>query len=211
MLDEIKESPFPGEQHRHTNMYTTDYNRIRTFELIADEIISHNIVGSVAELGVFKGDFSKYINSFFKDRKCYLFDTFEGFRDSEAIKEKEAGNCGEAFIERFKDTSLEKVLKIMPYPNNIICKQGLFPESLNGLDDIFAFVSIDVDFEEAIWDGLSYFYPRLSKNGYIFVHDYNSSTLRGVRNAIQRYEKKYNVSIAKVPIPDLCGTLVITK
>lgn len=212
MQDEIKQPILSeGDLLRHDGMYDSDYNRIRTFELIADEIKENRIEGNVAELGVFQGEFARYINKVFPEKKCYLFDTFEGFRKEEAITERDAGNCGNAFIERFRNTSIERVLKLMPFPEQIICRAGLFPESLNGLEDRFAFVSIDVDFEQAIYDGISYFYPRLTEGGYIFVHDYNSSTLRGVRKAILRYEKDYRTKIAKVPIPDVCGTLVITK
>lgn len=195
----------------HEDMFHDDYNRLRTFELVVEQIRSENVSGAVAELGVFQGEFAKHINAAFSDRACYLFDTFEGFRACEAEEEKQIGNCGDAFIQRFKDTSEETVLRKMPVPDKIVCKKGLFPESLEGLEDEFAFVSLDVDFEQAILDGLEYFYPRLSRGGYIFVHDYNSNALKGVRNAIKKYELKNGVSIAKVPIPDLCGTLVITK
>lgn len=59
-------------------------------------------------------------------------------------------------------------------------------------------------------NGLTYFYPRLIKGGYIFIHDYNSKSLRGVIAAVEKYEKE-NRLMAKMPIPDLCGTLVVTK
>lgn len=197
-------------EYEKKEMYQTDYVRIKTFELVSQQILGRGVKGAVAELGVFKGEFAKYINDVFADRTCYLFDTFEGFRESEAIVEKERGNCGDAFIERFKDTSEQNVLSIMPHPEKVICKKGLFPESLEGLEDSFAFVSLDVDFEQAIYDGLTYFYPRLNKGGYIFIHDYNSKSLRGVIAAVEKYERE-NGMIAKMPIPDLCGTLVVTK
>ena len=58
----------------------TDYEpRAAALELIAREIYRYNIEGSTAELGVFKGEFSRFINHYFPDRKLYLFDTFEGF------------------------------------------------------------------------------------------------------------------------------------
>ena len=43
---------------------------------------------SVAEGGVFRGDFAKYINKVFPDSKLYLFDTFEGFdsRDVDSFR-----------------------------------------------------------------------------------------------------------------------------
>lgn len=198
-------------KRRDEDMFLDDYNRIRTFELVVEEIREKEVTGAVAELGVFRGEFAKYINAAFSEKTCYLFDTFEGFRVDEAEREKREGNCGDAFIERFMNTSEEMVLRKMPVPEKIVCKKGLFPESLAGLEDTFAFVSLDVDFEQAIYDGLEYFYPRLNEGGYIFIHDYNSSTLGGVRNAVIKYERNNNINIAKVPIPDLCGTLVITK
>lgn len=161
------------------------------------------IAGAVAEVGVFRGEFAQFINYAFPDKKCYLFDTFEGFDANEALNEVKNGNCTEAFIEAYKQTNIGVVLDRMKYIDNIIIKQGFFPESLEGLEEQFAFVSIDVDFEESIYEGLNYFYPRLSTGGYIFVHDYNSS-LCGVEKAVDR-------NICKMPLCDANGTLVITK
>ncbi len=200
-----------GKTTRHEDMFADDYNRIRTFELVAEEIRERNVPGEVAEMGVFKGEFAQYINAAFPEKKCYLFDTFEGFRSSEAEKERQAGNCGVAFVERFRDTNIDQVLCRMPNRGKIICRKGLFPESLKGLEENFAFVSIDVDFERAIFDGLEYFYPRVNIGGYIFIHDYNSAELEGVKRAVRKYEKQYGIYLAKVPIPDLDGTLIITK
>ena len=44
--------------------------------------------GECAEAGVFEGDFAKWINQYFPDRKLYLFDTFEGFDMRDIEKEK---------------------------------------------------------------------------------------------------------------------------
>lgn len=210
MIDEIEKQKCLGV-YRNSGLYDSDYIRIRNFELIVNEIKDRKVNGAVAELGVFKGEFAQYINASFPERKCYLFDTFNGFRAEEAETEKKNGNCGDAFVNRFKDTTLEKVIALMPNKENVIIKQGLFPESLENLDEIFAFVSIDVDFEKAIYDGIEYFYPRLCKGGYMFIHDYNSSSLKGVKKAIRAYEHHHGIYMAKMPICDLCGTLIITK
>ena len=69
---------------------------------------------------------------------------------------------------------------------------------------------MDVDFEESIYEGIKYFYPRLSQGGYIFIHDYNSS-LFGVEKAVDRFEEEINGVLAKVPLCDANGTLIITK
>lgn len=187
-----------------------DYVRIKCFELAVKEIRKKNVEGNVAEVGVFRGEFAQYINRAFPEKKCYLFDTFDGFDANEALNEVKSGNCTDAFVKAYKQTDVEIVLDKMQYIDNLVIKQGFFPESLNGLEDRFAFVSIDVDFEESIYQALFYFYPRLNNGGYLFVHDYNSS-LQGVEVAVDKYEKDMHVNLCKVPLCDANGTLVITK
>ena len=84
--------------------YQTDYFRYRTFELMANEIIKKKVHGNVAELGVFKGIFSKIINKKFPDKKLYLFDTFESFDIEEYKCELKSERCPEEFLDNFKDT-----------------------------------------------------------------------------------------------------------
>ncbi len=192
------------------NYYNTDYVRIKTFDLVIKEIKKNNILGSVAEVGVFRGEFAEFINAAFPNKKCYLFDTFDGFDANEALREKKSGNCSEAFISAYKQTNLGIVLERMPNIDMVYIKQGYFPDSLDGLEDKFAFVSIDVDFEQSIYNSLEYFYPRLNEGGYIFIHDYNSH-LSGVAKAVNNFEINNNIKMCKVPICDASGTLIITK
>lgn len=189
--------------------YQNDIIRLETFNLVVKEMRKRNIRGSTAEVGVFRGEFAQYINRAFPEEKLYLFDTFEGFSDSEAQAELERGNCTKGFIEMHRGTSIEAVLGRMKYPEKVVVKKGLFPESLGGLEDVFSFVSIDVDFEQSILDCIEYFYPRMKKGGYIFIHDYNSM-LRGVEKAVDAYEARHGQPIHKVPIFDSCGTMVIS-
>lgn len=207
--DEIE--PWNFSDFLNDKMYKDDFVRVRDFYLSIDEIKRKNIQGAVAELGVYKGEFAKFINSVFPDRKLYLFDTFEGFDVAEAEKEKNLGNCNDTFIDSVNDTSELLVLSKMKYKDNIIIKKGLFPESIGSLEEQFAFVSLDVDFEDSTFAGLEYFYPRLSKGGYIFVHDYNYGYFDCVKKAVDKYEKKYNLNLCKFPICDADGTLIITK
>jgi len=189
--------------------YQNDIIRLEEFNLAVKEMRKRKVRGSTAEVGVFRGEFAQYINQAFPDETLYLFDTFEGFNSREAQAELEKGNCTKGFIEMHKETSFESVLSKMPYPQKVVVKQGLFPASLNGLEDKFSFVSIDVDFEQSILDCIEYFYPRMRKGGYIFIHDYNS-TLRGVERAVDAYESLHNIILNKVPLFDACGTLVVS-
>lgn len=185
----------------------TNYIRINNFELIAHEIIENNILGEVAEVGVYKGEFAKYINIAFPKKKLYLFDTFEGFneRDIQIEKNKNFSLANQ----NFANTSIDEVLAKMIHRENCIVKKGYFPESLEGLEEKFCFVSLDADLYKPIIDGLEYFYPRLVKGGYIFIHDYNNDLYAGSKQAVNEFCRKNN--IPHVPITDSWGTTVIAK
>ncbi|WP_240432912.1 TylF/MycF/NovP-related O-methyltransferase [Taibaiella koreensis] len=184
-----------------------DYIRLSTLELISDEINHRNIPGSVAEIGVFKGKFARYLNYYFPDRDLYLFDTFEGFDNRD--KKKELKENYSAADQDFSGTSVQQVLAIMPHPEKCIVKKGYFPGTASDVNETFAFVSLDTDLYEPIYNGLVFFYPRLNAGGYIMVHDFNNEGYKGVRDAVIRFctEQK----IGYTPLPDKAGSVVIAK
>lgn len=161
-----------------------------------------NIKGNMAEVGVYQGDFAKLFNRYFPEKKLYLFDTFEGF-DTERDK---VNDCDKNL---FKDTSVEFVLQKMTTPEQCIVKKGYFPDTAVDVDETFSLVSLDCDLYEPILAGLEYFYPRLSKGGYIFVHDFGSYHFEEVKKAVLRYCDENNVSL--FPIVDRCLSVIITK
>lgn len=168
-----------------------------------------NVQGAVAELGVYRGDFAKVINGIFPDRKLYLFDTFEGFPDSDLNYEMENGLLINE-IGRLSNTSVDYVLGKMPHRENCIVRQGYFPDTAAGLEDErYAFVNIDVDLYKPILAGLEYFWPRLADNGYIFVHDYFSFSYAGVRKAIEEFAEKQQIGF--LPIGDSLSVAFVKK
>lgn len=211
--DHIDTESFVRSERFKSIEYRNEYVRFRTFELVAKEIKENNIEGAMAELGVFNGTFAGLINAHFPNRKLYLFDTFEGFNQAEASYEIDKGRCKEEFIANHRNPSID-ILKgnIINFDSCVICK-GLFPDSItdDANKEYYAFVSLDVDFEESTYQGLKFFYPRLVNGGYIFLHDYNTFYLEGVRVAVQRFEEENDLRLNKVPIADRAGTLVIVK
>ena len=185
-----------------------DYEpRAATLELMSREIKQYNIEGSCAELGVYRGDFARLINKFFPDRKLYLFDTFQGFdaRDSDIDKRS---NFSEA-QQNFSGTSVEFVLNRMPYKDNCIIKQGWFPDTTEGINDKFCFVSIDADLYQPTISGLEFFYPRLTHGGVIMIHDFNNNEYKGIRKAVKEFCDKNQIGY--VCLTDHCGSVVITR
>jgi len=184
-----------------------DYVRLATLELASHEINSKKLKGNVAELGVYKGKFARYINGYFPDRKFYLFDTFEGFDDKDVQTERSANfSTGD---QDFSDTSVKQVLGIMPHPDKCQVVKGFFPQSAAGIEDEFVFVSLDADLYEPLYSGLQYFYPRLVRGGYIFIHDFNNDEYKGSRRAVEQFCDENGIGY--LPIPDTGGSAVIVK
>lgn len=192
--------------------YTEDsYDFVRTYsmELYAKNILENKVPGSIAELGVFNGAFAKRLNGAFPKRKLYLFDTFEGFPTTDLNHDIEEGY--ETLVQDFSGTSPELVLSKMPHRENCIIKKGYFPSTAEGLEENFAFVNIDTDLYLPIYEGLKYFYPRLSQGGAIFIHDYNNKIYEGAKAAVDTFISEQEQSIKTFPLADYGGTIVLLK
>lgn len=186
-----------------------DFIRVSTLELISKEIRERQVQGNIAELGVYKGDFTKAICNYFPERKIYLFDTFEGFME-EDISIEQKGSFSKAIKGHLKDTNVELVLKKIDGPENCIIKKGYFPETAKDIiHERFAFVSIDTDLYKPTYEGLKFFYDRLNFGGYILIHDYNHEMYLGVKEAVRRFCNERQVNY--FPLSDFFGSAVIIK
>ncbi|MEG3087165.1 TylF/MycF/NovP-related O-methyltransferase [Sphingomonas sp. PB4P5] len=133
-----------------------DFVRNQAFRLAARQITNLGVDGAIAELGVYQGDQAMLLNTLFPDRPLYLFDTFSGF--SEKDLGSEAGQSfSTASVGDFANTSVALVMGKMPYPDQIKIFQGYFPETASGIEERFAFVSLDVDLYEPTLAGLECF------------------------------------------------------
>lgn len=152
-------------------------------------IYEKRISGSVAEGGVFEGYFARKMNYCFPDRTLYLFDTFEGFDMRSLAADHDVNRSYD--INFFDDCCLDK--NSFPHPEKVVIKKGFFPETAVGIDDKFAFVNLDFDLYQPIFDGLNYFYPKLEVGGVILVHDYFSENFRGVESAVNKFCRDQNI------------------
>lgn len=182
--------------------------RLATLRLIVEEIKKRKVPGALAELGVYQGEFAEEINRLLPDRALYLFDTFEGFDARDIQREGQVGSPA-AKPGDFSDTSVEGVLARLPHPDKIVVRQGYFPETAAGLEDRFALVSLDADLYQPMYEGLSYFFPRMNPGGYLILHDYNSSQFKGAGKAVQAYCEENGLYV--FPLCDVHGTGVLVK
>lgn len=171
-----------------------------------------DIEGSVAEAGVFQGEFAKEINGAFPNRKLYLFDTFEGFddRDIKVELKQNKGEVKSSNQRHFELTSEELVLSKLPIQEKCIIKKGFFPETTVGLEnEKFCFVNLDMDLYKPTLEGLKFFYPRMSKGGCILIHDYFSDVYSNIKQAIKDFEEEKNIILNKLPIGDELSLAII--
>jgi len=195
-------------ENRQASAWPVDFVRNQTFNLCAEQIAARGIAGSVAELGVFRGDQAHLISWLFPDRPFHLFDTFEGFAKPDLGAEHTAGFSA-ASLGDFANTSIDLVMAKLHRPERVTVHQGFFPATAAGVDDRFAFVSLDVDLHDPTAAGLEFFYDRLNSGGFIFVHDYNNGRYNGVRKAVEDFVAK--TTACTLPLPDFSGSIVVMK
>lgn len=195
----------------HTNEKNNagDINRLWSFILNCKNICEQGVIGDFAELGVYKGNtaaiLAHYAQQF--NRTVDLFDTFIGFdqRDLKGIDKNES-------VKSFSDTNLELVQQNIGANTNV-CNfiQGYFPNSITTAIEQkkYAIVSLDADLYEPMKAGLDFFYPRMSKGGIFYLHDYSSLMWPGSKKAVDEFCKKVNEYI--ILMPDKSGSAFFRK
>lgn len=183
-----------------------DLPRLYGLVMNLKQIISENVPGDFAELGVYKGNSAAVLAHFGRQsgRNTYLFDTFSGFNESDLL-----GVDAERKVE-FTDTSLRRV-KDFVGTDNVTYIPGYFPDTIT--DQIrkarYAFVNIDLDLYQPVRDALSFFYERLSAGGMLMIHDYSSGAWGGAKQAVDEFWARIPERI--VLLPDKSGTAILRR
>ncbi len=177
--------------------------------LLLRTIEEHAIPGDFAELGVYKGATAKLFHYYSPNRQLHLFDTFEGFTQK-GVEAEKSNMDHSVSLDVFADTSINIVKSaINPQNDNIHFYMGYFPDTITDelLEKTFSFVHLDADLYEPTFEGLTFFYPRMSKNGIIVIHDYNAWV--GARKAVDDFLRgKEEIAI---PMVDMSGSAIIIK
>jgi O-methyltransferase len=182
----------------------TDYTRFALVGVALERLRSEKISGHLAEVGVYRGELSRFIHRVDPDRRLYLFDTFEGFPSQDL---EDQGRIDT----RFQDTSVDQVLRTIGDSTNVVIKKGRVPETLADLGaEQFAFLLLDLDLYNPTLSSLQFFYPRLTSGAYVLVHDYNSPESHG---ACKRALDEFIVGKPEkvIDVPDVAGTAIFRK
>jgi hypothetical protein len=158
---------------------------------------------SIAEIGIFKGDFSKIIFNTIQPYKLYLVDVFSGIIGSgdKNGENFEFINLAESFdhlANFFKQ--YESVQLVKSYSDQFL--QSLPDESLDA-------IYIDADHSYlAVKNDLEWSRKKVKKGGFIMGHDYNMEMFPSVVQAVGEFCVKYSLEI-KYITKDGCPSFLI--
>jgi O-methyltransferase len=191
---------FPARVHEEIR-YSVDPVRYATLGLAVERLRSEDVAGDFAELGVWRGDTSRFLHLCAPERVLHLFDTFSGF--PEGLTDDKP--------HRFKNTNLDVVKNRLGDTDNVAFHVGCFPSTTAGLETRrFALVMLDADCYPSTLSGLQFFYPRTVPGGYIFLHDFNSpESNHGVSRAASEFMLDRLERVME--IPDTWGSAFFRK
>jgi hypothetical protein len=185
-----------------------DVIRLWSFILNIKQILSDNIEGDFAELGVWRGNTAAVLAHYAlqANRKVFLFDTFEGF------DKKDLNGIDSDKQMAFNNTSLKMVKEVIgDCSESCEFVKGYFPDSIseNHKTKSYAVVSLDCDLYEPMRAGLNFFYPLMPPGGIFLLHDYSSLFWDGSKKAVDEFCKENNENV--ILMPDKSGSAFIRK
>jgi O-methyltransferase len=179
----------------------------RTFSVFkaVEYIVKHNIPGDFVECGVWRGGSSMVIAKTLlhfgvKNRKIYLYDTYEGMSAPTEKDRDLDDDPAEAQLNRAVKTNkaggvwcyadLEDVqanIFSTGYPkDHVFFVKGKVEDTIpNTLPSQIALLRLDTDWYESTYHELVHLYPLLAKAGVLIVDDYGH--WRGSREAVDQY------------------------
>lgn len=189
---------------RHIESFQLDPIRLLNFIYISREILSRENPSSIVECGVYNGTSALLLADLFPKAKVHLFDTFESFDSRDLQVESDMGF--ETYEKMFECTS-DQEAKLKRLRTNFSINKGYFPDTIPSdfEDKTFSLVHLDMDLYQPTLTAIEYFYPKLTANGRIIVHD--GIAWQGIEKAVRICQEKFGFKIFNVG--DKSGSIVI--
>lgn len=178
---------------------------MKVFETREDLLKSLDSNLIICEIGVFKGEFSKFILDNLSPKELHLIDIFEGTVGS---GDKDGNNV--VFV-NLNEELVRITTEFKPFENVKIHK-GFSGQILNQFDDeYFDLIYIDGDHSYfGVKNDINLSYQKTKPNGFICGHDYVSPRFDGVVRAVNEFCTEKNLKIDYLS-KDGCPTYCIKK
>jgi hypothetical protein len=156
----------------------------------------------ICEIGVFKGDFSKFLKDNLDPKELHLIDIFEGMMCS---GDKDGNNIIYSDLSR----DYENLLTFFQNDKSVFLHKGKSFDILNGFEDnYFDIIYIDGDHTyEGVKKDLEVSLKKIKKTGFICGHDYTQDKFPGVVKAVSDFKLQNNFEIShltKDGCPSFC-------
>ena len=142
---------------------------------------ARSLDGIAAEVGVFNGGTAKLIAKTLRNKKIFLFDTFEGIPESDInIDLHKKGEFASSYMD---------VQEWMADCKNVEIIKGIFPEPAKRqiYYHPYCFIHLDLDVYKSTLDSLNYFYDKLVRGGVLISDDYEWEGCPGVTKCINEF------------------------
>jgi hypothetical protein len=158
-----------------------------------------------AEIGVFKGDFSKIIFDIVNPNKLYLVDIFKGNMGS---GDKDGKNMEFVIL----DDEYNKLVDYFKDNENVFVIKNDSETFINSLpNDYLDVIYIDADHSyQSVKSDLKSSFDKVKNNGFICGHDYNFEQFPGVCKAVDEFCDEQNLKITYIT-KDGCPSYCIKK
>ena len=204
----------------------TSPERMFSLYQAVEYVLKNNIPGDFVECGVWRGGSSMLIARIMelrniRNRKIYLYDTFEGMSEPTSDDKDYAGRQAGTLLkahEANKETSVWCLADLQDVRNNmsktglseaqIVYVQGKVEDTLPGTmpDAEIALLRLDTDWYASTLHELIHLYPRLVTNGVLIIDDYGH--WQGCRKAVDEYFQQNGISLLLQRI-DYTGRIAI--
>lgn len=176
--------------------------RWRIYTLLRAAKLASRVEGDFVECGVNNGGCSKSVIAYlgadtFRDRKFYLFDTYQGLVDSQLTDSERSKwsvpdgyypNVLEKVRQNFKDDEFSQIVV------------GAVPDTLSEFKgDKVAYVHIDMNVALPEVEAFRFFWPKLSSGGVVVFDDYGFPSHVEQQRGLDAVARDFGVEIMMLP------------
>lgn len=174
--------------------------RLDNLQFCIEKVIEEGIEGDLIETGAWRGGACIFMRAVLavygiEDRKVFVADSFEGLPKPDPGKwpaDRGDTNFTHGFLAVSQNEVENNFRKYGLLDDKVVFLKGYFKDTLPSAPiKKLAILRLDGDMYGSTIDALDSLYPKLSKDGFCIIDDYNA--LQGCKAAVDDYRSKHKI------------------